>query len=205
MSKAAIYASAASLIRPVGFLVSVPLVLYSVIEEKNIEKTAVSLLPLMTLFGWFLYCKQSTGNWFASMRTSEWNEMYTVYTWVTKVIPQHGLEALFFPIKWLPQHHLSPYFIIFFMGVTPLLLLGLSRKDRYGGLYSALYFISIATIGTLSSYPRFFSFLFPVWIYGSRTLLHHRRGYLLCLILVPVFFLVSLSLWSGFIRGTFIA
>ncbi len=205
MGRAAIYASASTLIRPMGFLMAVPLMLYSVKEDRKFRNTALSLLPLVTLFAWFTYCRISTGNWLASMSTSEWNDMYTAYTWATRVVPEHGLGALSFPIQWLPQHPFSPFFILFFMAVTTFLLPGLIRMDRFAGVYSIIYYVSVTLIGTMFSYPRFFSFLFPVWMYGSGRLLEGRNGIGLCLVLVPMFYMATLLLWSGFISETFIA
>ena len=207
MSKAVFYASVSTLIKPVGFLIAAPLILYSLREEegKKVTNSLKSLLPIVTLFGWFLYCKLSTGNWLASMGTSEWNNMYTVYEWITRVIPEYGVGALMFPIQWLNQHKVSPLFIGFFVVFPPLLLFNLLRTNKYAGIYSLIYYVSIVAIGTIFSYPRFLSFLFPIWMYGWGRLLNERNGYKICLIFLPIFFVISVMLWSGFISGTFIA
>jgi Gpi18-like mannosyltransferase len=208
MNKALVYASISTLIRPVGFLIAIPIFLYNLQvskETKNLLPIIKGLAPFITLFGWFLYCKLATGNWLASMNTSEWNEMYTLYTWATKILPEFEQEAFAFPIKWLNLHPFTPFFIIFFIVLMPLTLPDLLRQDKFSGIYSITYSASILIIGTVLSYPRFLSFLFPIWVYWSKKLLQNNGSVKLSIILILIFFLISLELWQGFISGVFIA
>jgi Gpi18-like mannosyltransferase len=206
VNKTIFFASISTLIRPVGFLIIIPLILYNIYENKDNRfiQTIKMLFPFIVLFGWFYYCKVSSGDWFASIKTSEWNEMYNFYTWIKIIIPKLVISSLLFPVPWLNQHVLSPLFIIFSITITPFLIYKLFKTDKYAGVYSVIYFTSILGIGAVVSNPRFLSFLFPVWMIGSQKLLQSRISKL-STIIIPLFFIISLIFWYAFITGTFIA
>jgi Gpi18-like mannosyltransferase len=205
--KTILFASISTLIRPVGFLIVIPIILYNILEAKNNRFILIlkSLFPLITLFGWFFYSRIKSGDWFASIHTSEWNEMYNLYTWITSIIPKFGTRSLYFPIPWLIQHPLSPFFIFFFMIITPFLLYKLFKTHWYAGIYSIIYSACIMSIGTVVSYPRFLSFLFPIWMFGSYKFLQNRTSTLLSLVIISLFYIISIILWKNFLLGVFIA
>jgi Gpi18-like mannosyltransferase len=205
-NKTVLFASISTLIRPVGFLIFIPIFLYNILEVKDNRFFQIlkSLFPLMILSGWFFYCRISSDDWFASFHTSEWNEMYTLYTWITSIIPKIGISSIYFPVPWLIQHPLSPFFIYFFIIITPFLIYKLFKSHLYAGIYSLLYSISIFSIGAVVSYPRFLSFLFPIWMFGSIKFLRNRAT-LVSLVIIPLFYIISIIFWGGFLSGILIA
>lgn len=206
-NKTILFASISTLVRPVGFLIVIPIIIDILKDDENHRFTRVlkNSLPIMTLLLWFFYFKTTFDDWLAPLHTSEWDAMYTFSEWVFKIIPEHGVNALLFPVPWLEPHFISPFFILFSLILPPIFIVLLIRRHDVLGYYSLFYYGAILYIGTVFSFPRFLSFLFPVWMLGSSKLVNKKVPLIVFVLIVLIFFVLSLSLWKGFLSGLFIA
>lgn len=209
MVEASALAIAAPLCRTMGILVVIPL-LYNAAKHRRHRKLniALSILPIMSLAGWFAYLGLSSGVFLAPVSTTEWSNLWTVRSLVFEGIPKYGLEAVFeAPYQFAPvvTHWLVPFAVLVALVVPPLLFLKLWRKDRLLWLYSAAAYFGVLWFGAIVSIPRFMSVVFPFILIASSVLSGSKKSVAAAVVLAAVFYVLSIDLWWSFLNGVFIS
>jgi Gpi18-like mannosyltransferase len=189
---ATIFATAAALTRVVGIIIIIPMILEKGLEKKYRE-AFVFLLPVLTQMAWFCYGYVKTGDFFVVFQAQEYweNRMF---------ISQYVLPALFqssppYPVFNLPYTESFMGLVICLFGVFLLLVGKVFEVDWKLGVYSALTWTIIVLYGSILSYPRFLSFIFPCWLF-----IQAKRRWILVLIaailgLCNVFFVYLFARW----------
>jgi len=188
---ATIFATAASLTRVVGVIIIVPMILEKGLEKK-FREAFVFMLPVLAQMAWFFYGYVKTGDYFVFFKAQGYwgNRMF---------ISQYVIPALFqsnppYPFN-LPYTESFVGVVICLFGVFLLLVGKVFEVDCKLGVYSALTFFIIVMCGSILSYPRFLSFIFPFWL-----LFKAKRRWMLVLVasilgLCNVFFVYLFARW----------
>jgi Gpi18-like mannosyltransferase len=206
--EAFLVAAIATLVRPPGFLIALPMLLIIIKEEGrwSLFKAFSSLaLPFASMLIWLLYSWISFGDLLASFHTTEWSSMYSLMTYVDQVLPKWGFEALTFPISDLNIHWLMPTSIWGSLFITPILIWRLKITNTALTFYCLAYLTGILLFGTILSFPRFIAFLFPLWIPITGRIVASRYSRIIVPVLFIVFVAATYILWIGFLNGLFIA
>ena len=202
---AAAFASAATVTRPIGLLMVLPMLLWSLKEKGSLRFRHVflSILPIGSLFLWLSYCKLTANDWLAPVHTTEWNAMYPFRVFFLEVLPKSGIQAFYSEIPY--EHWLSPFSIWGAILVVPFLIWMVAKKDKPLATYSLVYYLGILAGGALLSVPRFLSVLYPVWIPPTATLFRTKRSIACVITISMLFYAGGLTLWAGFLDGKLIA
>ncbi len=211
----------ATLTRVAGVAIVLPL-LYSVWKKTSktkIKSYVLAISPLLFLAAFYLFSFLSSGDLLAPIHTTEWGGLYTVPSFFLRALPKSGVGAFggIFLAGWPPLHFwlvLSPS--AFWLWITPIgLLLAiiaplfLIRKLRIVDtnlfLFSLVGFVGFLLFGAILSFPRFASFLFPIWLPVALKIKKTRKFIVILSILIFTFFAVGLELWALFLNGWFIA
>ena len=205
------FASVASISRPTGLLILLPMIVEILQTNKpagdstKYKRLLFLTVPLASFFSWLLYCKTLTDDWMAPFDRTHWDDTFSLWTIVSKTIPTGGLPALQqrFQAQLSDLYQLLP--IIAFLFLPIFLFRPLSRLNRGLAVYSAACFVGFVFFGSLASLPRFVSFLYPMSIPIVHNLAQARHSILLALMICLSSCLVSLFLWHAFLNGQFIA
>jgi hypothetical protein len=148
--------AAACLTRPFGVLLSIPLIL-DIVKNKQFKLMGYLVIPFLSVVGWLLYGFYSTGIWLA-FRQAELT--WTQTDWLRQtIIPLLAGGTL---TLWAPTT-----FIVLVFGY--LVYLTFQEDWRLGTLSLAMYASTIFFAGPPElSYPRYFSFIFPIWILAGK-------------------------------------
>lgn len=201
-------AAIATLVRPPGFLIALPMLLVTIKEEdrwsrlKTFSGIAISFASISI---WPLYLWMTSGDLLAIFHTTEWSNMYTLMTYMCQVLPKWGFGALAFPISDLNIHWLTPISIWSSLILTPILIWRLRIMNTALTFYCLTYLTCILIFGTILSFPRFIAFLFPLWIPVTKQLTASRYSRIIVPVLFIAFVAATYILWIGFLSGIFIA
>ncbi|MCW4034238.1 MAG: hypothetical protein NWF03_02610 [Candidatus Bathyarchaeota archaeon] len=157
---ASIFLTAVTMTKIFGILLVVPLLLDNLLK-KRFRDALLYLLPVLAQLSWFYYAYLRTGNFFAVLDAQTY--------WLNNTfIGQYVLPTLF---QTEPNISLSLPFseayiglVICLFGAFCLLTLKVRELDWKLALYSFLTFLVTICNGNVVSYPRYFSFIFPVWL-----------------------------------------
>jgi hypothetical protein len=200
----------AALTRVMGILLVLPM-LYSSIRQKDPNKTRkiiLSVLPVAAVAIWLGFCQISSGDFFASVHTTEWGGLYTVPSFLLRDLPQMGLRAFFLiPLQSWPalQFWLSPIAMFLALAVPPFLIYRLTKIDGALALYSLAGYLGFLVFGAIVSAPRFASVLFPLWIPLTAKLTMSRKHVIVVSVIIAAFFVIAVDMWINFLNGQFIA
>jgi hypothetical protein len=202
---ATIVAAFSAATRPVGLLLALPICLKA-LKTKRIkhisEKLFIFIAPSFGYLsawvnGWLI-----TGNLYAIIMVNEWGTMYSFFTFLTRLLPVYLLGSFSIITQYLTVNPLLPYFIILFLILTPIISICLTRIDKELAIYSLTYYAGILVFGAILSTPRYFSFLFPLWLNPSIS-----RAFLGKRVIIPYLTLsvvITIVLWLSFLNGVFV-
>jgi Gpi18-like mannosyltransferase len=186
--------AAACLTRLFGVLLFVPMILDR-IANRRYREVLVYFIPVLTLLSWFFYAYIKTGNLFAIFYSQ-------AYWGNNKFVVQYVLPTFFqtepaYSFS-LPVPEALVGFVICVFSVFCLLSVKVRELDWKLALYSFLTFLVVTFVGNIPSYPRYFSFIFPVWLL-FRT---KRRFWLIPIICILAF--TDVIIMYLFARWTFL-
>jgi len=81
------------------------------------------------------------------------------------------------------------------------LVFNVYRVDVPLGIYSIILYLGLLFVGNLYSYPRYFAFIFPVWLTAQGKI----RSLLLLSIGIIFFLLSSYAIWIQFIMAGWVS
>jgi len=203
---AAALGAAATIARPPGLLISLPMILECLREKAplRIRNMALSCLPLLSFFMWLTYCRLTANDWLATVHTTDWHGYISLPVFLFKMVPAEGGYAFLAPLP-NPLHWLAPLSIWGAFLISPFLVYKMLSADRSLAVYSSVYYLSILVFGAVASAPRFLSFLFPLWLPTFPVLFKKRWSTPLIAVILLSSYLIGLDLWVGFLSGQFIA
>jgi len=206
---ASVFAIVAPLIKTMGILVVLPMLYVSLRQRAHrVRNVLISLLPAVSLSGWFAYLGFSTGDFLAPVHTSEWAQLYSFRTLLTEGIPRYGMKALLeapYQIPPIPTHWLLPIAVVFSLFLPILLFFETWKKDKSLWIYAIAGYSGILYFGALVSLPRFISLLFPIWIPLTARFSGSKKSTIIAAIISVSFYIVALDLWFNFLNGKFVA
>ncbi|MFQ6085941.1 MAG: glycosyltransferase family 39 protein [Candidatus Bathyarchaeia archaeon] len=177
-------AAVAAITRLYGIFLSVPMLLDLLIKRRW-KRLPHILVPAAALLGWFYFCYTKTGDWLASHTAGTFFGPPGQEWVLGKLIP-------FFS----GSHKLFVQAEMMLIGIVGLLAFLCWNFDWRLSVYSIITFLGIVTLaGYLPSYPRFFSFIFPIWL-NLKT-----RNRILVFLVCALFFPHALWLWYQFHAG----
>jgi hypothetical protein len=192
--RAELAAALVTLTRIYGVLIAVPLA-YSYYQRRQFRKLLYSAISPLTLFGWVLYGYWTTGIWFPMLSAQSFFNP-TDLTIEKNVIQlaSGNLAALKPLLRFWPVVAVSFAFIAFivFLSYRTWII------DRALGLYVVLSVVIISVFGifpAVRSFPRFFSFLFPI---GLGLYMKTRLTQVIAIVLLLV---LDYLLWWGLLAG----
>ena len=187
-----IAACMASLTKIYGIFIIIP-IFVDIIYNRNFKKALYLLPPVLSLFAWLLYLFKSTGDWLIFMTSQAyWIELGMKFNWIQSYL----LPLLDFDIWKIPQSH---FLLIAFIAFFGYLILDTMSLDWRLGVYALTMYFSLLFFSNFVSLPRFFPFIFPIWLN-----IRLRKPLILVLV-VPFFTLISLLIWYHFLLGEWIA
>jgi len=157
---ASIAVAGASLTRSVGIILVVPMFLESIIR-KRFREALLYMLAGLAQVAWFCYGWLKTGNFLVVFEAQKyWSNR--------KFLSQYVLPTLFqtsSPFSFnLPVNEAFAGFVICLLAIFVLLIAKVSRLDWKLAVYSLLALFVTVLFGNIQSYPRYLSFIFPVWL-----------------------------------------
>jgi len=186
--RASFAACIASLTKMYGVFIIIP-VIVDIIYRRNFRKTAYMSFPVFVLFGWLLYLFNTTGDWLIFMSSqSYWIELGMEFNWIQSYL----MPLLDFNIWMIPQSH---YLLIAFLAIFGYLIFDTFSIDWRLGIYALTMYFSLLLFSNFMSLPRFFSFIFPIWLNPR------LRNPLLLLLVIPFFTIISLLIWHHFLSS----
>ena len=203
------FAAISTLTRINGVFITLPFLAASIFKKKTQKMYwfAFSLLPILALIGWLVYCRFTANDFLAFMHANEWSSMYTLRTLIAEGLPQKGI-AVFqdaFQNSPAPPVWLTPYAVIFAIVAPVFLLLRAWKMDKSLALYFLLSYLGILMTGALVSLPRYISGLFPVWIFIAGFIPVNRKTTVLLVAGLFLSVVIGLGLWTDFLNGKFVA
>ncbi len=168
-------------------------ILIDIIYNRGFRKILYFSLPVISLLSWLIYLFRTTGDWLIFMSSqSYWINLGMEFNWM-----RNYLQPLFSYNIWqIPQ---SDYMIIAFIAIFGYMIFDSFSLDFKLGAYSTFMYLSLLFFGNFHSMPRFFSFIFPVWLNSK------LKNPLVLLIMIPFFILISLLMWYHFLLGQWVA
>jgi hypothetical protein len=203
--EATIIATISAAVRPMGFLIALPIFLKASKTQrvkKVLEKMVILTSPTLGYLSAWINGWLVTGNFFAIITVNEWSSMYSVLTFVIKILPNYLIGSFSLITQNIPVHPLLPYFILISLILTPIIIARLRHIDRGLAVYTVTYFAGILIFGAILSIPRYISFMFPLWINPNLTRSVMSRN-----LVVPYLMLslaITIVLWLGFLSGIFV-
>ena len=197
-----------ALTRPPGFLIALPMLLEGLrdIDSLKLRKIFTSFSPILASGLWSFYGLLSVGRFNPWIYVTEWDSVYTFLTYLMRIVPSYGLRALSFPHENITTINILPIFIWFSLFAPLYPIYKLFELDKPLFFYSVFYFLGVFLFGAVFSYPRFFTFLFPIWLTLDFEKIAHRRNIpVLIFFYIIASFLISLYLWWGFVTGLFVS
>ena len=182
----------ASLTRPVGIILVIPMILDRVLN-RQFREVFLFASPFLAQALWFFYGYMKTGEFFMLFEAQKY--------WLNrKFLSQYILPALFqtnppFPFS-LPFTESFVGLVICLVAVFVLLIVKIFELDWKLGVYSALTLLIPVLFGNIFSYPRYLSFIFPVWF-----LFQVKKPWLLILLVFILGFcdLISVYLFARWV------
>lgn len=185
-------ATLATLTKTYGVAIVIPVGI-GLLAKRKFRQLPLLVVPIAALLAWIYYIYLRTGDPFVfSTQQSYWMRLGVEFGWY-----QHYIKPLLdFKVWEFPAFNYLLVGLVIFFGY---LVFCAFRIDAKLGVYSLSVFLPLLYMGSFISLPRFFSFIFPVW------LVVRIRNLPLLIVAVGFFLLNSLLLWYQFILGTWVA
>jgi hypothetical protein len=157
---ASVAVAGTSLTRPFGIILIVPMFLECVIR-KQFRDALLYISAGLAQVAWFCYGWLKTGNFLAVLEAQKyWSNR--------KFLTQYVMPTLFqtsSPFSFnLPCNEAFVGFVFCLLAIFILLIAKVSKLDWKLAVYSVLAFFVAVLFGNIQSYPRYLSFIFPVWL-----------------------------------------
>ena len=190
----ALAATLATLTRSYGIAIVIPIVI-GLLTEKRMRKIPILFVPIGALLGWMYYLYLATGDALAfSTQQAYWDiTLGNKFGWIQYyILPFLGTNNT------IPGFDFLEIALVIFVGYF---VFSVFRIDLKLGVYSVLLFLGLLYFGNLISFPRFFAFIFPIWLLiGGRI-----RNIPLLIVALAFFMLCSLVIWSQFIMAVWVS
>jgi len=192
--RAALASALVTMTRIYGVLIAIPLA-YSYYRRRQFRSLACSAISPLTLLGWVLYGYWATGIWFPMLSAqSFFNPIDVTIEKNVVQLATGNLAALKPLLRFWPVVAVSFAFVAFivFLSYRTWII------DRALGLYVVLSVVIISVFGifpAVRSFPRFFSFLFPIGL-GLYTKTRLTRATAIVVLLV-----LDYLVWWGLLAG----
>lgn len=182
----------ASLTKLYGLFIIIPIFI-DILHNRTFRKIPYYSFPILTFFSWLFYLFKTTGDWMIFMRSqSYWINLGMEFNWINSYLK----PILSFNIWQIPK---PDYMLIAFVAFLGYLIFNTLRLDSKLGIYSIFMYFSLLFFGNFYSMPRFFSFIFPIWLNSK------LKNLFVLFIILPFFILISLLIWQHFLLGQWIA
>ena len=142
-----------------GIILIVPMIIES-IHNKKFREVVIYSLPVLAIFAWFYYGYLKTANFFVVFEAQKY--------WLNRVFTNQYVFPTFFQTS--PPYSFNLPFTEAFVGLVIclssiffLITVKIRELDWKLAIYSILTFLTLVWYGNILSYPRYFSFIFPVW------------------------------------------
>jgi Gpi18-like mannosyltransferase len=196
-------AAVAVLSRAVGILIIIPMIIETIKSQNHrVRGFVLCCLPILAFLAWLMYGQLVANDWLAFIHTTEWVEMYSFSAFVFRIVPQFGIQSF---LQVPPQNYLTTLAIWGSIILPPFLIAKLAKTSKALMAYAVAYFVGSLVFGAMLSLPRFISILFPLWLTLTASFTFNRKGVALMAVVLCVFFLLGLYLWSSFLNGFFVA
>ncbi len=190
--QASLAACIASLTKMYGIFIIIP-IFVDIIYNRRFKRTLYLSFPIFALLAWLFYLFSTTGDWLIFMSSqSYWIERGMKLSWIQAYL----VPLLDFKIWKIPQSHYLLIALITFFAYPIFTTLGL---DWRLGAYSLTMYFSLLFFSNFISLPRFFSFVFPIWLNSK------FKNPLILVLVIPFFTIISLLIWYHFLLGEWIA
>ncbi len=192
-----ISASLATLTRPYGILIILPILL-GLLKSNLWKKSLLAVLPLFTLLSWMCYNFVKTGDYFAFITAQE--------RWIGQPWqPGNWFREFFLPLfnVRLPTQTMAPLaayiFLVPFITFAAYLIIMTFGIDWKLGVYGTAVFLTTLSIGTPLSAPRFIPFIFAIWlnIKTQKFIIALITCFFFYLHAIVVWFLFTSNIWVG--------
>ena len=188
----ALSAVIATLTKTYGVAIVIPIAI-DLFAKKKFKQLILLAAPISALLAWMYYLYLRTGDPFAfSTQQSYWMKMGVEFGWVQRYI----IPFLSFNVLAFPKFDFLLVALILFVGY---LIFCVARIDPKLGVYSLTMFLPLLYFSNFISLPRFFSFIFPIW------LVVRIRNIPILIVGLTFFLLNSLLVWYQFILGVWVA
>ncbi len=197
------------LARFMGAVLVLPLLLVSV-GRKTSSRTRwiiLSVLPLVALLAWSVYCQLIANDFLAFGHTTEWNTIYSVRTLLLEGLPQKGLNAFQNGLlnSPTPQSWLSPFAVVTALFAAPFLIYKTFKIEKSLAVYSLVLYLWLLIVGAMASLPRYISVLFPLWIPFAAGFGTSKKSVAFLVAVLAISLIIGLYLWVDFLNGVFVA
>jgi Gpi18-like mannosyltransferase len=184
---AALAAAFATLTRPYGILISLPIV-FGLLRAKRLGAACLSItVPALALISWAAYCELFAGTVFATLTSQQ------VWSY------EGGFILGFLPSIVSGRFYVLQSRFLWIALAFTLLFPQVYRLDRQLSIYVFSSFIVLLLLGAVSSLVRFVPSIFPLWF----TI--RERSLLRATIFAGLFMAVTFTLWYFALRGVLIA
>lgn len=188
----------ATLSRPYGILITLPLIL-GLLKRKLWIKITFASLPIFALLGWIWYSYIKTGDYLAIATSQEqWTGMpWQPTSWVQGfLMSQIGIESL---SQTIGEREYGVYsFLVPLIAIIACLVMMSFEVDWRLGIYSIAVYTIIMIFGTPLSLMRFLPFIFPIW------LRIRMKSFSITFAICTVLYIHGLLIWYMFSRNIWI-
>lgn len=157
IGRASLVLAAAILTRPLGVLLSIPLII-EMIRRKQLRPLAYLFIPFFSVLAWLYYGFYSTGFWlaFRQAEVTSWSQTDWFRGWIIPLLT--GGDFHFYA--------LSAFVVVLFGYLVYLTF----QEDWRLGILSLTMYASVMLFSgpPEMSYLRYFSFIFPIWILAGK-------------------------------------
>jgi Gpi18-like mannosyltransferase len=184
-------AAVATLTKTYGIVIIIPIAI-NMISKRKFKHLTVLAIPVMALLGWLYYLYLRTGDAFVFSKQQEyWISLGVQFGWF-----QNFIEPLLNFNVWKFQefNYLVVALVLFLAFITFCVF----KIDSKLGAYSLILFLSLLYFGNYVSLPRFFAFIFPIW------LIVRIKNILALGVAMAFFLLASLLIWYQFLLDVWV-
>ena len=138
-------AAISALTRIVGVVLILPLLIVSLLKKgaQKIYWVAFSLLPIVALLSWLVYCQLTANDFLAFMHATEWSSLYTLRTLIFEGLPQKGFSVFqeAFQNTSAPLVWFTPYAAVAALVVPPFLIYKTAKTEKPLAIYSLVCYV----------------------------------------------------------------
>lgn len=189
-SGSCVFASFATLSRPYGILIILPIFL-GLVSKRLWKKIPLISLPIATFLGWILYSFVKTEDYLAFITAQKhWIGLGQPVNWFREFLLPQFASAQY---TYTYMHPLTmSYYLLPFIAIVAYLVIMSFEVDWRLGIYGMTALTTILYFGTPISVSRFLPFIFPIWLNTK------IRNPFILIALCVFFYLHALVIWYLF-------